>query len=395
MQGTLRSPGPITLVAVILGPATDPVRVAQLANFIGPVSGGMKIVVDRLGAAYHRAGIERLLIIPGAEDAREETAAGTVVQIRAPRVRGDYRLIVQPWRVIEVLEEFAPTSLEISDKSTLLPIARWARRAGVPTVLFSHERMGAMLALRTGRPSSVAAPISLLNRILLRQFDTVVVTSEYAAAEFERVPGPRTAGLVRVPLGVDLKTFAPRERAPYAGPLRLVHAGRLSREKSPHLAVATAVELHRRGVPVRLDVLGGGPHRDELEALAGDAPVVFHGHISDRAEVAERLATADISLSVCPCETFGLAVLEALACGTPVVTADTGGARELIDGTCGSWAAPDPSSLADAVERLASRSVGATRTSARARAEQFTWKRTERTMVDLHREITEPAVVPA
>ena len=113
--------------------------------------------------------------------------------------------------------------------------------------------------------------------------------------------------------------------------LRLVHVGRLSREKSPHLAVATAVDLHRRGVPVRLDVYGTGPHRDELEEIAGGAPVVFHGHVAGREELADRIGEADIALSVCPGETFGLAVLEALACGTPVVTAAYGGARELVD----------------------------------------------------------------
>ena len=377
---------------MILGQATAPARVAQLANFIGPVSGGMKVVVERLGAAYTRAGVERLLVIPGPEDARVRTPAGTVVQIRAPRVVGDYRMIVQPWRVIEVLEEFAPTSLEISDKSTLLPVTRWARRAGVPTVLFSHEHMSAMLQLRTGRAGSVAAQISLLNRILLRQFDTIVVTSAYAAAEFARVPGQRTARLLTVPLGVDLSTFRPLDRPAYDGPLRLVHAGRLSREKSPHLAVATAVELHRRGVPVRLDVLGDGPHRDELEALAGAAPVVFHGHIASRTELAARLAAADISLSVCPAETFGLAVLEALACGTPVVTADVGGGRELVDRSCGAWGCPDPSSLADAVERLAARPADVVRASARHRACEFTWDRTESAMLALHLDATGGAV---
>ncbi|AKU18714.1 glycosyl transferase [Luteipulveratus mongoliensis] len=349
----------------------------------------MKVVVDRLGAAYHRDGVERLLVIPGPEDARARTAAGTVVQIRAPRVRGDYRMIVQPWRVTDVLEEFAPTSLEISDKSTLLPVARWARRAGVPTVLFSHERMGAMLQLRTGLETTVAAPISLLNRILLRQFDTIVVTSDYAAAEFERVPGPRTAQLLRVPLGVDLATFCPVVRPAYDGPLRLVHAGRLSREKSPHLAVATAVALHERGVPVHLDVLGGGPHRDELEELAADAPVTFHGHIGERSRLATLLAAADISLSVCPAETFGLAVLEALACGTPVVTADVGGGRELIDESSGAWGRPDPESLADAVLRLAARPARATRAAARARAGQFAWERCELAMLTIHRELAD------
>jgi alpha-1,6-mannosyltransferase len=360
------------------------VRIAQLANFIGPASGGMKTAVERLGAGYVEAGAERLLVVPGPRDARTSTDVGDVVQVRAPRVGGGYRLILEPWRVVDILEQFSPTSVEVSDKSTLLPVTRWARRNDVGSVLFSHERLDAMLSLRTGWESGIAPPVAVLNRLLVRRFDTVVVTSEFAADEFGAVA--RTAGtsIHRIPLGVDLDTFRPGPARRRTGPLRLVHAGRLSREKSPHLAVATAVALHRRGVDVRLDVYGTGPHRDELEQIAAEAPVRFHGHVAGRAALAGRLRAADIALSVCPGETFGLAVLEALACGTPVVTADVGGARELVDDASGAWGEPDPDALADAVLRLASRDVRARRRAARRRAEQFPWSATTTAMLALH-----------
>src|SRR5690606_32752487 len=103
----------------------DRVRIAQLANFIGPSSGGMKTAVAALGAGYVAAGAERLLVVPGPRDERRTTAAGEVLQVRAPRVGGGYRVILEPWRVIEALEEFGPTTVEISDKSTLVPVSRW------------------------------------------------------------------------------------------------------------------------------------------------------------------------------------------------------------------------------------------------------------------------------
>jgi alpha-1,6-mannosyltransferase len=363
------------------------VRIAQLANFIGPASGGMKTAVERLGRGYVESGAQRLLVVPGPRDARVESEHGDVVSVRAPQVGGGYRLIVEPWRVIDVLEQFAPTSLEISDKSTLLPVARWARRNGVATILFSHERLDAMLSLRTGWESGITPSVGVLNRILVRQFDRVVVTSRFAMREFRYVAASAGTAVHRIPLGVDLATFRPpEERAVRHDVLRLIHVGRLSREKSPHLAVATAVDLHRRGVPVRLDVYGTGPHRDELEAIAEDSPVVFHGHVAGREELAERIGEADIALSVCPGETFGLAVLEALACGTPVVTAAYGGARELVDDRCGAWGEPDPKSLGDAVLELAARPAAECRAAARARAEQFCWSSTVRDMVALHAE---------
>jgi alpha-1,6-mannosyltransferase len=368
-----------------------PVRIAQLANFIGPASGGMKTAVQALGEGYVAAGFERLLVIPGPYDARTSTPAGEVVQVRAPKVGGGYRLIVEPWRVIDVLESFAPTSVEVNDKLTLLPVTRWARRNGIGSVLFSHERLDHMLAMRTGFDTSAKVSISLLNRILVRSFDAVVVTSSFAHGEFDAAAAAVGCPILHVPLGVDLETFHPVPREPLrpGDPLRLVHFGRLSREKSPHLAVATAVELHRRGVPLQLDVYGDGPHLDELVDIAGSAPVTFHGHVAGRAELNRRIAAADISLSVCPGETFGLAVLEALAAGTPVVTASRGGASELIDDTSGAWGDPDPHSLADAVLELAARPEGETRAAARRRAEQFPWSTAIAAMLDIHTDLAE------
>ena len=364
-------------------------RIAQLANFIGPASGGMKHAVEALGRGYVAAGVERLLVIPGPVDAVTSTEHGDVVQVRAPRVGSGYRLIVEPWRAIEVLEGFRPTSVELSDKLTLLPVARWARRRGVGTVLISHERLDDMFAMRTGLDTSAKASIKLLNRILVRSFDTVVVTSRYAEAEFRQVADAAGCPVTRVPLGVDLDTFRPHPAPPRAdGVLRLAHVGRLSREKSPHLAVATAVELHRRGVPVAMDVYGAGPHLDELVELAAGAPVRFRGFVESRADLSREIAAADVSLSVCPGETFGLAVLEALASGTPVVTADRGGARELVDVRSGAWASPEAGALADAVLEVAARPEPVRRAAARRRAEQFPWSRSVERMLDVHAEVS-------
>jgi len=362
------------------------VRIAQLANFIGPASGGMKTAIEALGRGYVDAGADRLLVIPGPTDTTTRTPLGDVVQLRAPRVGGGYRLIVEPWRVIDVLEQYRPTSVELSDKLTLLPVARWARRNGVGSVLFSHERLDDMLAMRTGLETGAKVSIALLNRLLVRSFDQVVVTSAYAQAEFQAVADAAGCPMVRVPLGVDLDTFHPRAPQHRAddGTIRLTHVGRLSREKSPQLAVATAVELHRRGRRVAMDVYGEGPHLEEIRAAAGDAPVRFHGFIAGRDDLSRRIATADVSLSVCPGETFGLAVLEALASGTPVVTADRGGARELVDDRSGAWGAPTPDALADAVEQLVLRPERGRRTAARRRAEEFPWSRTVERMLAVH-----------
>ena len=361
-------------------------RIAQLANFVGPTSGGMKVVVEQLGQGYVDAGHTRIFVFPGARDEVVESEAGILVSVRAPKVSEQYRMIFQPWRALDVLDRFRPTSVEVSDKWTLSPVGRWAAKRSVGSVLFSHERLSDMLAMWARRSFGVEAAVGALNRRLAKEFDAVVVTSQFAADEFAQTG----ARLELAPLGVDLATFHPSAGSPADdGVLKFCYVGRLSHEKSPQLAVATVAELHRRGHRVRLDLYGTGPDQAELQAAAGDAPVSFHGFVAGRPEVAKRIAAADISLSVCPAETFGLAVLEALACGTPVVTSNRGGAHELVDATSGAAGRPDPASLADAVETLLPRLGPELRAAARARAEQYPWRRTIDQMLALHHQLSE------
>ena len=362
-------------------------RIAQLANFVGPTSGGMKVAIEHLGRGYVAAGAERILVIPGAHDRIEETTGGTIVQVKAPKVSSTYRMIMQPRRVLRLLERFNPTSVECSDKWTLSQVGRWARRRGIGSVLFSHERLDDMLAdwLRSG--VGVEAVVGAMNRRLARSFDLVVVTSDYSAGEFAHT----RARLRKVPLGVDLGTFNPDKGAPDAdlGPAQLCYVGRMSHEKHPDLAVRAAVELYHRGVDFQLNMYGTGPDIAAMQKQAGEAPVVFHGFVEGRDEVARRFARSDISLSVCPTETFGLAVLEALACGTPVVTASRGGARELVDESSGEWGSPCGPGIADAIERLLARRSPELRQAARKRAEGYDWSASVVRMLDVHAELAE------
>lgn len=361
-------------------------RIAQLANFVGPVSGGMRVAIDALGKGYVEAGHERILVIPGEKDTTTETENGIIVQVRAPRISRDYRMIAAPWRALDVLDRFKPTSIESSDKWTLSPAGRWARRRGIGSVLFSHERLDDMLSGWLRAQFGVETAVGALNRRLVKEFDALVVTSDYAAEEFNDLD----ADLWKVPLGVDLDTFNPDKGTPADdGLLKLCYVGRMSHEKNPELALATALELHRRGLPLRMNMYGVGPDLERMRAQAGDAPVTFHGFISGRDEVARCFAANDISLSVCPSETFGLAVLEALACGTPVVTSNRGGAHELVDDSSGDHGTPDPVGLADAVERLTTRLGPGLRTAARARAEQYTWQASVDRMLALHTDLAQ------
>ncbi|MGW0180428.1 glycosyltransferase [Nocardia sp. NPDC003345] len=361
-------------------------RIVQLANFYGPRSGGLRTALHHLGEGYVAAGHEVVLIVPGRRRA-EETLPTGVRRITLPAVRipwtGGYRA-AEPRRVADVLTGLRPDVLEVSDRLTLRGFGRWARRRDITGVMISHERLDRLLGqIMPDRYARHCADIA--NRRTAADYDRVVCTTEFARAEFRRIDAPNVE---MVPLGVDLDLFSPRRhdlglRADLGLPGQplLVHCGRLSVEKRADRSIDAIAELRRAGVDARLVVAGDGPRRDALERLArglpalpGGMPAVhFTGFISDRTDVATLLATADISLAPGPHETFGLAALEALAAGTPVVASRSSALADIVVGDCGAVADDDPAAFANAVTDVLARPAAQRRGAARERAEQFTW----------------------
>ncbi len=362
------------------------VRIVQLANFYGPRSGGLRTALHHLGEGYVAAGHEVVLIVPGPRRGEELLPTG-VVRITLPALAipgtGGYRA-ADPRRVADVLGGLRPDVLEVSDRLTLRGFGRWSRRRDVASVMISHERLDRLLGQIM--PRALARRCAdVANRRTAAQYDRVVCTTDFARAEFERIGAPNVE---LVPLGVDLDLFSPR-RADHSlradlgvpGHPLLVHCGRLSVEKRVDRSIEAVAELRQAGVEARLVVAGDGPRRDALQRrarslapLPGGLPAVhFTGFISDRTMVAKLLATADVSLAPGPHETFGLAALEALAAGTPVVASRSSALADIVTAECGAVADDDPSAFADAVTEVLALPPAGRRAAARRRAEQFTW----------------------
>jgi len=365
-------------------------KIVQFANFYTPTSGGLRTCVEETGRGYTDRGHTRVLVVPGLFDADELTPAGRRVTIASPSMFGsdEYRMVTARRRVFHLLDEIAPDVLEISDKLAVAWLSPWARRNRVPTVLFSHERIDAVLGtrLRLAGTAPVRRCADAVNRALRRRVDRVVCASAYAAAEFERAG---IDGVGRVPLGVDLETFAPASMVEN-GVVQLVLVSRLSTEKRPELAIETLRTLWRPGTPVRLTIIGDGPLRQRMQLLAEHLPVRFVGHVADRPTLARMIAAADIALCPSSVETFGLATLEALACGTPVVVPTAGALRELVDGRpdAGAVCPPTPEDFADGVRRLLAVPASVRRTAARSVATGYPWDRTISSLLALHASAT-------
>jgi alpha-1,6-mannosyltransferase len=354
-------------------------RIVQVANFYGPRSGGLRTALSQLGAGYVARGHEVVRIVPGPTGARQRLADGVeLIRLAAPRLprTGGYR-VIDPWRVQRLLERLRPDIVEVSDRLTLRGLGRWAARRDVRSVAISHERLDRLLGL-AGLPAPAARHVAdRANARMAEAYDVVVCTTRFAAEEFHRIGAANT---VQVPLGVDLGTFSPacadpalRERFARGGERLLVHCGRLSPEKQAVRSVETVAGLRRTGIAARLVIAGDGPCREGLQRRATGLPVTFLGFIADRPAVARLLASADLSLAPGPHETFGLAALEALACGTPVVASARSAVAEIVRPGCGALADDTTAGFVRAARAVLDVDRQVSRQAARARAELFPW----------------------
>ena len=138
--------------------------------------------------------------------------------------------------------------------------------------------------------------------------------------------------------------------------IRLAWAGRLAGGKGLE-ALLEAVELDRR---LTLDVLGDGPDRERLRAIADASGardrITWAGHLAERAAYLDRLAAADVFVFPSPAEGFPKVVLDAFAVGLPVVATRAGALAELADaGLIDPIARPDAASIRAALAGLRER----------------------------------------
>jgi glycosyltransferase involved in cell wall biosynthesis len=125
--------------------------------------------------------------------------------------------------------------------------------------------------------------------------------------------------------------------------------------KQPQVMIEACGELNRRGTACRLLIAGQGPMREELEALAGRLEIAGKVHWLGQTAQPERiLQGCDVFLLSSIGEAFGNVLVEAMACGAPVVASRSGAIGEIVEeGKSGLLATPgDPGSFAGAIQEM-------------------------------------------
>jgi alpha-1,6-mannosyltransferase len=372
--------------------------VLDITEFHGPTTGGVRTYLHEKSAYMNgRPELRQVIVIPGPVDEVTDAPGVRCYRLRGPLVptQHPYRFMYSARSVRRIVERERPDVIEVGSPG----LAPWlAHRAAapldIPLVHFFHSNYPALFGRGIGR-----IPVARYARALDRRFAVTIVATTAAADDLRRIGIDR---VVRVPLGVNAACFHPRQRIPglewrerfgvAGGPL-VVFAGRLAPEKRLDLLLSAWGRVHA-STGARLLLVGDGPLRptllDEVRTRPWSQSVRWFPFVAERERLAALLAGADLFVSAGTAETFGLAALEAMACGTPVLSADEGGVAEQVrrSGAGALFRAGDAVSLATNAITLLTSDLEPLRERARAYAvAEHDWKGVFDRIVNLYRTV--------
>lgn len=238
-------------------------------------------------------------------------------------------------------------------------IAGMARREAFD-LLHAHSRVPAWIAwwasALSGKPWIVTAHDRYRKNAAIGPFRKAagaICVSEAVRSHLEGFLPAKTA-VIRNGIPDPAERWHPREPD---GPFRFLFVGRLTRRKGLHVALSALPSVKES--PWVLDILGGGPQREELEAMAAslglEEKVFFHGF---RDDVGTWMAASDCLLFPSFDEGMPLTLMQAIRVGVPVLASDIGPVRELVGGGEGLLAAGDAESWAESLSSLVARREG-------------------------------------
>ncbi len=369
---------PCALMQKTLSSATarrDPAlpHVVDATMFWSETGGGVRrYLLTKAAWLTRQAGWRHTVLAPGLQGLNQADCGGPSLPLP-----GGYRLPLSRKACANALVAQAPDVIEVGDPYRLAWAALDAgQRLGVPTVAFCHSDLAALAAKAVGgegvRARWTRRAAEAYVRHTYRDFDTVLAPSRSMARSLQ------AAGVdgVRVqPLGVDSHEFHPRRRDPVwrhtlglaPDQRALLYVGRFAPEKNLQRLVAA---VQRLGPRYCLLAVGSGPTPPHGE---GVRVLPFEPRTRQLARI---YASADGFVHAGDQETFGLAVLEAMASGLPVAVQARAGLAELVAGGAGIGVASERTGdWAEAIAALFASERESLVRAGRAQAEAHDWQR--------------------
>jgi glycosyltransferase involved in cell wall biosynthesis len=313
----------------------EPTRL-RVAIFVGAydhITDGVTVVIKQLVSYLRISGVEVRVIAPSVNSNRKKKSEIVLPTVSVPAPgRPGYRLSLRlgPQSQSE-LRRFNPHIVHIATPDFIgFWASLWAKRTGRLAVGSFHTHFSSYLRcyhFYFAEPVAWAWMRSIYNRCR-----KVFVTSP---AMLELLPKHRIKDLALWRRGVDTIQFTPSKRSEQwrntlgfsPSDVVICYVGRIVKEKNLELFARVIRNLEFSGVSHRSLIVGEGPMRRKMEAALPQTQ--FTGLLSGE-NLAVAYASSDIFFFPSETETFGLVVLEALASGLAVISANSGGSRSMI-----------------------------------------------------------------
>jgi glycosyltransferase involved in cell wall biosynthesis/predicted metal-dependent phosphoesterase TrpH len=374
-----------------LNPSEGPKRVALVADAIGSVHGVTRTIerVRELGAPGYDVEVI-------GTDRNVDRRLPAVAEVDVPFYAGLQIGMPSLPAMVEALAEGRFDAVHLTSPGPAGIVAGLiARIMDLPVIGSWHTELAAYAGLRSSSPELEQGVDAALS-VFYRQCRRVLSPSPASDESLARL-GVERSLMGRWGRGVDTSLFDPELRDPdrYPGEIKILYAGRLTKEKGAELLVESFLRAYAADPRLHLLLAGGGPEEEMLRERLGEQ-ATFLGWLEGD-EFARAHASADMFLFCSRTDTFGQVLVEAAASGVPAVAVDEGGPSSIVvDGETGRLCEPDPAMLAAAILQLSDSPAWRTKLGRQARvaARERTWEASMRQLADGYDRVTEPAEEP-
>ena len=403
--------------------------VVDFNNFWSPSGGGVRryhlqkmafyeALASMQNAQADSEKVRSVFVMPDSRTFTEKKSESLVIEhVKAFRFPGkwEYRFIWKPSQIEPVLKKYGPQVIEVGSPYILPTMVRRAAKKVAPDavllsfwhadfpVTYVQRPVANTLGKFFGKPFGKKLGVIGKNlafryaRKEFRNFDGIQVSCDEVLKRLER------HGLHQchwIPLGCDIRMFSPAKRDDAlvqklkdgnAERLTIFFPHRFCEEKGIELLLgAYPILCEKLGVEPALIFAGTGPYLPQVqEAVEKNPHIQYAGFISSVEEMARHYASVDLGLALSGWETFGLSILESMACGNAQIGASTGAAAEHVGNSLAGTVLEKrtPQALAEAIVHLYRSDMATMKQNARAYAENFSWDDCFRRQLGLYKQI--------
>ncbi len=238
-------------------------------------------------------------------------------------------------------DEFRPDVVHVSTPGSVGKVGRdYAKKRGIPIAGVYHTDFPAYLE-HLFHDEMYGTVTAQYMKFFYKPFKLILSRSEQYMESLEKLGFSRDR-MAKLEPGIKLDDFDTKHKDAgvwdeYGLPrdsVKVLYVGRISTEKNLPMLTAIWPQVRERAkaaaVDARLVVVGGGPYLDEMKSTLGGHGAVFPG-FKHGTELATLYASADMFVFPSLTDTLGQVVLESQASGIPVIVADQGGPKEVVD----------------------------------------------------------------